>query len=163
MTGRGRGSRGRGRGDRRRGRGRGRTRGGRRGTRRRRRSTRVVTRVHPDLQGRRVAVPYSYFGQEGDCFHGGLVGTWRKYWGQDFNEYWGYEIIFDAGDKYDLLESDVWSYLTPDCESEVGLQEESDVVNVDNNVSDSDSDDTDDDNDENLTIQELLRERFHVE
>ena len=49
----------------------------------------------------------------GETF-GGLVGRWLKYYGGDFNEYWGYEILYDAGDKYDMLESDVAQYLVPD-------------------------------------------------
>ena len=126
-----------------------------------------MNRTHPNLEGRRVAVPHSYFGQEGDGFHGGLVGTWRRYFGQDFNEYWGYEIIFDAGDKYDLIEADVWSYLTPDGEQSVGLDKiDTPTTRVDS-TSTSSSDDTDlssdDDSSDNWTIQEILSERFHIE
>ena len=95
------------------------------------------------------------------------MGTWRRYFGQDFNEYWGYEIIFDAGDKYDLIEADVWSYLTPDGEQSVGLDKiDTPTTRVDS-TSTSSSDDTDlssdDDSSDNWTIQEILSERFHIE
>ena len=147
--------RGRGRGRRGGGRGRGRRRGRRRG-----RGSEVVSRDHPNLEGRRVAVPYSYFGQEGDALHGGLVGTWRKYYGQDFNEYWGYEIKFDAGDKYDLIEADVWSYLTPDGEQGLGLDEDEPDTTEPTSVNIPSSDD---DSSDDWTIQEVLSERFHID
>ena len=129
----------------------------------RRRNRERVVRVHPNLEGRRVAVPRSYFGQEGDGWHGGLVGTWRRYFGQDLNEYWGYEIIFDAGDKYDLLEADVWSYLTPDCEEGVGVTLSKPVSPVSSSSSSSSSEEDDGDVFEEMTIQEMLSERFHVD
>ena len=68
-------------------------------------------RTLPDFTGRRVAVPDSYFGQTRRVLYGGRVGKWLKYVGTDFNEYWGYSIEYDAGDQYDMIESDVHMYL----------------------------------------------------
>ena len=35
----------------------------------------------------------------------GGVGTWRKYVGSDLNEYYGYQIKYDYGDKYNMIEA----------------------------------------------------------
>ena len=58
-----------------------------------------------------MVVSYSYFGVDGDGIWLGVVGKWKKYVGSDFNEYYGYEILYDLGDKYNMIEADVYEYL----------------------------------------------------
>ena len=56
----------------------------------RRKRRRRQNRAYEDMRGKRVAVPYSYFGVEGEGKWLGVVKTWRKYVGSDLKEYWGY-------------------------------------------------------------------------
>lgn len=154
-----RGRQGRGR------RGRGRSRG--RGRRSRTR-TRVPARQFDDMEGKRVRVPSSYFGLSDGDVYGGVVGKWVRYIGGDFNEYRGYNILYDLGDQYCMIESDVKTYIVADSIDDVGIT--STGTTPDKSSSTESSDDCGDDSQsddgfssDNMTIQEVLSEKFHIE
>ena len=96
-----------------------------------------VTRVYADLSGKRVAVPFSYFGVSGDGVWLGLVGSWRKYFGTDLNEYMGYEILYDLGDRYNMIEEDVHSYLVDESDITVCISEKDITDSVECDISSS--------------------------
>ena len=136
---------------------------GRRGGRRRRGGRECEgQRKFDNMEGKRVRVPSTYFGLSDGDIYGGVVGKWVKYLGGDFNEYWGYNILYDLGDEYCMIESDVKSYLAPDMIGVVEL-ERNKVVSVSQNDSSSDSSSSDSGSCENWTIAEVLSEKFHIE
>ena len=92
--------------------------GSRRGRGRRRGEGR---REFADMKGKRVRVPSTYFGLNDGDVYGGVVGPWTRYMGGDFNEYWGYNILYDLGDQYCMIESDVKLYLAEDAVDSVGV------------------------------------------
>ena len=78
-------------------------------------------RQHPDMTGRRVLVDGSYFGNPHDHPYPGIVHKWTSYYNAQMQKLWGYDVHYDAGDEYYMLEVDVVRYLIPESESTLGM------------------------------------------
>ena len=94
--------------------------------------------------------------------YGGIVGKWSRYMGGDFNEYWGYNILYDLGDEYCMIESDVKLYIVADPTDNVGISTTSISPDEVNSSSDDDSQPDSDDSSDNMTIEEVLSEHQSV-
>lgn len=86
-------------------------------------------RRHPDLTGRRVLVEGAYFGNPHDDPYPGLVYKWTSYRNVNLEKLWGYDIHYDDGDAYYMLEDDVVHYLLPETESALGIHEYPRMIN----------------------------------
>ena len=93
-------------------------------SRRKSKSKKVTSRKkrkHEDLTGRRVLVDAAYFGNADDDPYPGLVHSWTSYVSESLQKLWGYDIRYDAGDSYYMLEEDVMTYLVPISKSTIGM------------------------------------------
>ena len=70
-----------------------------------------------------MLVDASYFNNPHDDPYPGLVHKWTKYTNNNLEKVWGYDIHYDAGDSYYMLEIDVHRYLVSESKSSssVGL------------------------------------------
>ena len=69
-------------------------------------------RVYPDFTGRQVAVPSEYFNLTGEIYFG-TVARWCKYTSAGGKQLWGYDIHYNAGDEWYMIEEDVNRYVRP--------------------------------------------------
>ena len=81
------------------------------------RRKRKSNRQYPDMTGRRVLVDAEYFSRPHDDPYAGLVHKWTSYRNNKLEKLWGYDIHYDVGDEYYMLEVDVHKYLVPESES----------------------------------------------
>ena len=73
------------------------------------------------MTGRRVLVDGAYFGTPHDNPYPGLVYKWTSYRNEQNKKLWGYDIHYDDGDEYYMLEKDVMRFLVPLTESSLGM------------------------------------------
>ena len=73
------------------------------------------------MTGRRVLVDGAYFGNPHDNPYPGLVYKWTSYHNEQNKKLWGYDIHYDEGDEYYMLEKDVLRFLVPINESTLGI------------------------------------------
>ena len=78
-------------------------------------------RQHPDLIGRRVLVDGGYFGNPHDHPYPGIVHKWTSYYNAQMQKLWGYDVHYDAGDEYYMLEVDVVRFLVPESAPTLGI------------------------------------------
>ena len=64
-------------------------------------------RTNPDFVGRRVRVSETYFKMNEDSFFGIRVYKWCRYRNYEGKHTYGYEIHYDEGDKYYIIESNI--------------------------------------------------------
>ena len=78
-------------------------------------------RQHTDMTGRRVLVDAAYFGIPHDDPYPGLVHQWTSYRNEQNKKLWGYDVHYDDGDEYYMLEKDVLRFLVPKTKSSLGI------------------------------------------
>ena len=101
-------------------------------------------RVYPDFTGRQVAVPSEYFNLPGEIYFGTVV-RWCKYTSGGGEQLWGYDIHYNAGDKWYMIEEDVSKYVkTVDGDDHLNVNVNDNSTKPDEVVSDSSDTDVDD-------------------
>ena len=63
----------------------------------------------------------AYFGNPHDNPYPGLVHKWTSYHNEQNEKLWGYDIHYDEGDEYYMLEKDVLRFLVANTESTLGI------------------------------------------
>lgn len=78
-------------------------------------------RQHPDMTGRRVLVDGAYFGNPHDNPYPGVVHKWASYYNSQLQKLWGYDVHYDAGDEWYMLEADVLRFLVRESTPALGM------------------------------------------